>query len=141
NAKIAQGYQQGTSQMTDAASARNGAFGSSGWNDQVSRNQQDLLGALGSNTNNLLKGNYDQSAGLAESGLNRAASGWQAGQSNALAAGQLGLGQQAADQSAIQALIQGGQIPQNYEQNLLTAAQQNYQQGQQVPFTLSDYLG
>lgn len=152
NAKIANQYKTGTAAQNDAAFARSGAFGGSAWTDQTSRNQQDLLGALSANTNTLLKGNYDQSAQLAESGLNRnaglqesdlsrAAQGWQAGQQNALGAGQLGLGQQGADQSAIQAMITSGQIPQQYQQALLQAAQQYYQQGQQVPFTLSDYLG
>lgn len=141
NSKIADRYQSGTAAQNDASFARSGAYGGSAWQDQTSRNQQDLASALASNTNTLLKGNYDQSASLAESGLNRGASGWQSGVGNSLQAAQVGIGQQGADQSAIQAMISGGQIPQQQLQQLLTAGQQYYQQGQQAPFTLSDFLG
>jgi hypothetical protein len=41
---------------------------------------------------------------------------------------------------AIQSLISGGQIPQQYQQSLLNAAKDFYQQGQQAPFTMSDFL-
>ncbi len=141
NAKIADRYKSGTAAQNDASFARSGAFGGSAWQDQTSRNQQDLAGALASNTNNLLGQNYNQSAQLAESGLNRGASGWQSGVGNSLNAAQIGIGQQGADQAAIQAMVQGGQIPQQQLQQLLNAGQSYYQQGQQAPFTLSDFLG
>ena len=141
NAKIADQFRVGTAGQTDAMMARSGAYGGSAWADAQKRNADTLAGALAANTNNLLGQNYQQSANLAEQGLGRAAQGWQAGMGNALQGAQIGLGQQAADQQAIQALIQGGQIPQQYQQQLLNAAQQYYQQGQNAPFTLNEFLG
>ena len=134
NAKIADRYRSGTAAQNDASFARSGAFGGSAWRDQTSRNEQDLAGALASNTNNLLGQNYNQSAQLAESGLNRGASGWQSGVGNSLQAAQVGIGQQAADQNAIQSMIAGGQIPQQNLQQLLTAGQNYFSQGQQAPW-------
>ncbi len=130
NAKIADRYQSGTAAQNDAAHARSGTFGGSAWQQQTDRNQQDLAGALASNTNNLLGQNYNQSAQLAESGLNRS-----------LNAAQVGIGQQGADQSAILAQIAAGQIPQQNYQQLLDAGKAYFSQGQQNPFTLQDFLG
>lgn len=130
NAKIADRYKSGTAAQNDAAHARSGTFGGSAWEDQTSRNQQDLAAALAGNTNTLLGNQYNQAAQLQESGLNRG-----------INAAQVGIGQQGADQSAIQAMIAGGQIPQQNYQQLLDAGQKYFQTGQQQPFTLSDFLG
>ncbi len=130
NAKIADRYKTGTAAQNDASFARSGAFGGSAWQDQTSRNQQDLAGALSANTNNLLGNQYNQAAQLQEAGLNRG-----------INAAQTGIGQQGADLQSILAQIQGGQIPQQNYQQLLNAGQQYFQQGQQNPFTLQDFLG
>lgn len=141
NAKIADQYGRVTAPGLNASMARAGAFGGSQWQQEQKSNQDQLLGALGANTNSLLSQNYNQSANLAEMGLNRGMSGWQSGIGNALAGGQLGLGQQQVDQGAIQAMIAGGAIPQQYQQQLLDAAGKYYGAQQQAPFTLSDFLG
>ncbi len=130
NAKIADRYRTGTAAQNDASFARSGAFGGSAWQDQTSRNQQDLAGALAANTNNLLGNQYTNAQNIAESALNRSLTG-----------AQLGIQQQGADQSAITAMIAGGQIPQKNYQDMLTANQNQFNQQQQAPFTLSDYLG
>lgn len=130
NAKIADRYKSGTAAQNDAMHARSGTFGGSAWQDQVSRNEQDLAGALGANTNTLLGNQYNQAAQLQEAGLNRG-----------INAAQVGIGQQGADLQSILAAVQGGQIPQQNYQQLLDAGQKYFQQGQQNPFTLSDFLG
>ncbi len=130
NAAIADKYRTGTAAQTDAMHARNGTFGGSAWADQQSRNERDLASALGANTNTLLGNQYNQAAQLQEAGLNRG-----------INAAQVGIGQQGADQSAIQAMIAGGMIPQQNYQQMLTANQNQFNQQQQMPFTLSDYLG
>ncbi len=130
NAAIADKYRTGTAAQTDAMHARSGTFGGSAWADQQSRNERDLASALGANTNTLLGNQYNQAAQLQEAGLNRG-----------INAAQVGIGQQGADQSAIQAMIAGGQIPQQNYQQLLDAGQKYFQQGQQAPFTLSDFIG
>ena len=130
NQLISDQYQKGTAAQTDAAFGRSGTYGGSAYNDRVSQNQQQLQGALAANTNSLLGQNYNQSAQLAESGLGRQ-----------LQAAQVAQGQQGLDAAAIQQLLAAGQIPEQYAQKLLGAAQSYYTQGQQAPFTLSDYLG
>lgn len=130
NQKITDMYRKGTAAQTDAQYARGGAYGGSGYADAVSTNQQNLLSGLAANTNSMLGQNYNQSAQLQEGDLNRR-----------LQAAGIGQGQQGIDASAIQQLLGGGQIGQNYEQQLLDANRNLYQQNQQAPFTLSDYLG
>lgn len=128
NAKIADRYKSGTAAQNDAMHARSGTFGGSAWQDAASRNEQDLASALAGNTNNLLGQNYNQSAQLAESDLNRR-----------LQAAGTGIGQQGADLSAIMSQIGAGAIPtQNYQQ-MLDAAQNYFAQGQQQPYTQMDF--
>jgi len=129
NNMISNAYTKGTAAQTDSAFARGGAYGGSAYQDQVGQNQLQLLGALGNNTNTLLGQNYNQSSQLAENALNRS-----------VQAAEVGQGQQGLDQQAITAMLTAGQAPQQYEQALLNAGQTNYQQAQQAPFTLSDYL-
>jgi hypothetical protein len=141
NSKITQDYIKGTAAQNDSAFARSGAFGGSAYADKTAQNEQGLAGALAANTNNILKQGYDQSAQLAEQGLNRGQQGWQQGVQNQVSGATLGLQQQGADQSAIQAMINGGQIPAQYQQQLLDAAKTYYNSNQQAPFTLADFLG
>jgi hypothetical protein len=140
NQKILDTYKRGTEANTNSAYARSGAFGGSAYNDAVGQNQQNLAGALGSNTNALLGQNYNQSAQLAESGLGRAAQGWQQGIGNSLSAAGLGINQQQQDQSAIGQFLQSAQIPEAYQQKLLDAASNYYGQQQQAPYTQLDFL-
>lgn len=130
NAAIAEKYRTGTAAQTDAMHARNGTFGGSAWQDQQSRNQVDLANALAANSNNVLGNQYNQAAQLQESGLNRGVN-----------AAQVGIGQQGADLQSILAMISGGQIPQQNYQQMLTSNQNMFNQQQQMPFTLSDFMG
>ena len=141
NQKIANQYQRGTAAQTDAQAARSGAYGGSAYADMVKQNEQGLAGALGANTNALLGQNYQQSAALADAGLNRAAQGWQSGMTNALTGAQLGQSQQGIDAAAIQQFLAGGQIPQGYQQQLLNAAQQYFGQGQNMPYQQLEQFG
>ena len=141
NTKITDQYKRGTAGQTDAAFARSGAFGGSAYQDQVGQNEKNLAGMLGANTNNLLGQNYQQSAQLADAGLNRATQGWQSGMNNALQGAQISQGQQGLDAASIQQLLSAGQIPQQYQQQLLNAAQQYFQQGAQIPFDMQQYFG
>jgi hypothetical protein len=130
NARITDNYRRGTAAQTDAQFARGGAYGGSGYQEAVSKNQSDLAGALASNTNNLYGSQYTNAQNIAEQGLNRQ-----------LTAAQIGQGQQGLDASAIQQMIAGGQIPEQNYQKLLDANKSLYQQQQQAPFTLADFLG
>jgi hypothetical protein len=141
NDLIAQNFAKGTAAQTDSAAARSGAFGGSAYNQMTQDNARTLAGSIAANTNNLLSNQYNQSANMAENALNRATGAYDTSQGRALQAAGTSQGQQGLDLQAIQALIAGGQVPQQYQQQLLNAAQNYYQQGQQAPFTLSDFLG
>ncbi len=130
NSAISEAYRTGTASQNDAMKARAGIYGGSEWADQTARNERGLAGQLATNTNNLLGQNYNQSAQLSENDLNRR-----------LTAAGVGQGQQGLDASTIQQMIQGGAIPQQYNQQLFDANRGIYQQNQQAPFTLSDFIG
>jgi hypothetical protein len=140
NSNISDKFAKGTAVQTDAAAARSGAFGGSAYNEMTQDNAKTLGGLLASNTNNLLGKNYDQSSQLAENALNRASGAYDTTQNRALQGASIGQGQQGLDLQSIMSLIQGGQIPQKYQQDLLNAGKDFYQQGQQAPFTMSDFL-
>lgn len=141
NAKITDQYKRGVAAQTDAAAARAGAYGGSGYQEAVQHNQEQLLGSLANNTNSLLSNQYNQSANMAENALNRATGAYDNTMTRALQGAQIGQGQQGLDLGAIQAMIQGGQIPMAYQQKILDAGQNYYNQQQQAPFTLMDFLG
>ncbi len=130
NSAISDAYRTGTASQNDAMHARAGVYGGSAWQDQTARNEKGLANSLASNTNSLLSGNYNQSAQLSENDLNRR-----------LTAAGVGQGQQGLDASAIQQLLAAGQVPQQYNQQLLDANRNIYQQNQQAPFTLQDFYG
>ncbi len=130
NSAISDAYRTGTASQNDAMHARAGVYGGSAWQDQTARNERGLAGQLTTNTNNLLGQNYNQSAQLSENDLNRR-----------LQAAGVGQGQQGLDSAAIQQLLAAGQIPTQYNQQLLDANRNLYQQNQQAPFTLSDFIG
>ena len=130
NAKITDQYKKAIQSPNDAMMARAGAYGGSEWQDRTASNERDLAGAIGQNTNSLLNQNYTQSAALREADLNRR-----------LQAAGTGVAQQGADLSSMLAMIAGGQIPEENYNKLLAANKSIYDQQQQAPFTLSDFLG
>jgi hypothetical protein len=141
NQQLAQNYARGTAAQTDAAAAREGAYGGSGEQEAQARNAQNLSQQIAQNTNSLLGQNYYNSANLAEQGLNRAANSVNQTQQMQLQAAGLAPQYQQSDINAIQAMMGGGQQVQGYQQNLLNAAQGLFNQYQQAPWQLSDLLG
>lgn len=140
NDLISSNFAKGTAAQTDASAAQQGAFGGSAYNEKQNDNARTLAGSLAANTNNLLSANYNQSANMAENALNRATGAYDNTQNRALQGAQVGLGQQAADQSAFGQQLGAGQYEQQYQQQLLNAALQNFQGQQQAPFSASDFL-
>jgi hypothetical protein len=141
NSLIGDTYRRTTEAGLNASMARAGAFGGSQYEDQKAANERNLTSQLAANTNNLLSNQYNQSANLAENQINRATGAYDTAQSRALQAAGLGQGQQQLDMAAINNMIQQGQIPQQYQQALLNAGQQFYQQGQQAPISALDFIG
>jgi hypothetical protein len=159
NQDTADVYRRTIAPQTDAASVYSGAYGGSGYQQQVANNQLGLARALSQNEANVRMGNYNNSANLFEQGaqrgmggfntqaqlaenqLNRSTNAFQQGLDNALQASQLGLQSQGTDLQAIGAMNQLGQGYNGYQQQLLDAMQNQFTQNQQAPFTTLDLLG
>ena len=141
NQNITDAFSRGTAAQTDAAAARAGAYGGSGWQEAQQANQEALGRTLAQNTSGLLGQNYYNSASLAEQGLNRAASAGEQERARQLQAAGMAPGYQSADINAIQAMMGGGDQVQNYQQQLLNAAAGLFGQYQQAPWQLSDLIG
>ncbi len=141
NQQIADNAARGQMAQTDSAAAQAGAFGGSAYQEQQAQNQKALDSQIAQNTNSMLGQNYYNSANLAENALNRATGSVQNEQGMQLQAAALAPQYQQSDISAIQAMMGGGQQVQNYQQQLLQAAQGLFGQQAQAPWTLSDLLG
>lgn len=141
NQQIAQNFARGTAAQTDAAAAREHGYGGSGYQEAQDRNASTLGNLIGQNTNSLLGNQYNQSAQLAEQGLNRASGAVQGERGRQLQAAGLAPGYQSSDISAIQAMMGGGDQVQNWQQQLMNAGQQLFGQYQQAPWQLSDLFG
>jgi hypothetical protein len=141
NDLISQNFAKGTQAQTDAAAAQSKAYGGSAYNERTNDNARTLGGLLSANTDNLLSQQFNNSQNLAENQLNRSTSAYDASQNRALQGAQVGIGQQGADLQALQANIQAAGIPMQYQQQLLNAAQNYFNQGQQLPYTQLDALG
>ncbi len=141
NDELTKAFAKGPAAQNDSAAAMSGAFGGSAYNERVQDNNKTLGGLISNNTNSLLKGQYDQSAGLAENALNRATGGYDNAQNRALTGASIGQGQQGLDLQAIMAMINGGQQGMGYQQNLLDAGRNIYDERQNMPFDMSQFLG
>lgn len=130
NADIAKAYATGTAAQTDAAAARAGAYGGSGYNEMVGLNQKNLAQQLAQNTSNLQYQNYLNSGNLFEQDQNRQ-----------LQAASLGPASQGADLSAMNGLFNVGTAQQGNTQSNLDAMRNLFTQQVQAPFTTLDLRG
>lgn len=141
NQKIVDAYKTGTAAQLDRAHALSRTMGSSGQQEAQQRNEQALAEGLAANTQGLLSQQYNANAGLAENQLNRASGALQAERNRQMQAAGLGGQQQGLDLQAIQALMAGGDAQRNYQQDLLNASAQDFQNWLQGPYAQFDVLG
>lgn len=80
--KIAGAYETGTRATRDAQASRMGGYGSSAWDAQRQRDEAAFADNLGNTMNNLYNDQWNRSAQLNESGLNRATNAFTASQQN-----------------------------------------------------------
>ena len=130
NKNMTDAYARGTAAQTDAAMARQGAYGGSAYNELTSANNQALANAIGNVDSGLLNQNYYNNANM-----------YQQGVQNQLNAANLGLGSQSYDLAAINGLNQAGNQQQGYTQNVLGGMQDLFNRTTQAPFTSSAILG
>ncbi len=140
NDAITQNFAKGTQAQADSAAARSGAFGGSAYEEQRHDNASNLAKMLGQNTNQLLNQQYDRTSNLNENALNRATGAYDTSQNRALQGAQIGQGQQGLDLQAILAGIQGGNGLGAYQQQLLDANKDMYNEQQQQPYQNLDWM-
>lgn len=116
---ITDAYQTGTAAQTDAAAARAGAFGSSGYQQQVGMNQKGLGDAL---------------AGAAGSLYNNE-------RTNQMRAAMFAPQMAEADYRDAQALLGVGDVRREYQQDLLNQGYQDFFDQQQWPYQQLNVLG
>ena len=128
-------------QGNDATFARAGAFGGSAWQNAQTGAQRQLAQGLADSSDNLNFQNYNQSAQLAESGLNRSQNAFQTERGNQMAGTQqaLAYGQQPYQDAA--QLSQAGTTQYGFDQQGLTDQMNQFNEYAQSPYKQLDILG
>ena len=130
NLDMTQAYQRGTAAQTDAAMARQGAYGGSAYNELTGANNKAFAQAVGSTDSGLLNQNYYNNAAL-----------WNQDQQRQLQASGLGLASQGTDLQAINNLASMGSMQQGNTQADMGAMQNYFNQSTMAPFVSSQILG
>lgn len=141
NNDIITAYKNGTAAQTDAAMARQGAYGGSGYNELTALNNKGLAQALAQNEANVRGQNYYNSGQLAESGLNRATTAQEDQLNRGLQS--LGINNQnsAALMQALTGVMGAGDLQQQTQQNNINAAMNRFNANVQQPITAEDLYG
>ena len=116
---MANAYETGTRATRDAQAARSGNYGSSSWDAQRTRDEGAFNASVGTTLNNLYGDQYNKSAQLYESGLNRATTDYRQGQQNNNQLLGLVPGLQNMDWQNIDKLMGVGNQQYAYQQSLL----------------------
>lgn len=145
---MTQAYRQGSAAQLDAALARQGAFGGSAYNQLVAQGEAGLAGQVGTMANQYQlqrtnAGAQDYRAGLGQQlqAGQIGAQDWQNERANMMGAAPLALQGQSADLQAGQALLSVGDMQRQYDQDLLNAGQQAYNQQLNYQNAMLDMFG
>lgn len=145
---MANSFRLGTAAQTDAAFARQGAFGGSAYDQMVANNAQGLAQSVGQMANQarlaqqgLQSADYGRERGLMQNAAQTGVQDYQGERANMMAAAPLGLQGQGLDFQAGQALSGVGDVYRTYEQDLLNQGLGAFNQQQQYPFMQLDALG
>ena len=127
---MAQSYATGTAAQRDASAARAGAYGGSGWQQAQDAGAAGLAKQVGDMANNYQL--QHQNAGAAD---------WQQGLGQMLQGAQLGMGGQALDLNAANALQNWGQFQQDNTNKLMGINEQSWNEANNYSQTqLQNYL-
>lgn len=131
---MATNYATGTGAQTMAQFRNAGAFGGSAQAETQALQNKTLADSMANASNAARMANYQQSAQLAESGLNRDAQNYWQGQANQLNAAQLAPMLASQDYRDAQALLGVGDIQRENEQSQLNDAYTRWQNIQNAPY-------
>ncbi|WP_354686690.1 hypothetical protein [Cupriavidus necator] len=137
---IANAYATGTGAQTMAQFRNAGAFGGSAMAETQNMQNKTLADSIANASNQARMQNYQQSAQLAENGLNRDASNYWQGQANQLQAA--GMAPQLANQdyTDLQAALNAGGMLQGDQQQQLNDAYNRWQNVVNAPYQQLDTL-
>lgn len=131
----------GATQATDSTFGRNLAFGGSAWGQQKEADSRNLADALSNNANSMYFQNYNQSAQLADSQLNRDQGSWDSerNRQTGMVNSALGYGNQAYTDA--QQLAGIGQQQYAFDQQKLDDWMSQWNDQAQSPYKQLDILG
>lgn len=140
NKKTTDAYGQALA-ANDRGHAMSRTMGSDKQMLQQQNAQQALAEGLSNNALNALNQNFYASQGVAENQLNRATGAVDAERNRQMQAAGFAPQSQGMDLQAIQALLAGGDMQRNYQQDLLNVGAQDFYNWQQDPFVRLDTRG
>jgi hypothetical protein len=150
-ADITKSYGEGIGAQTDAAAIQAGAYGGSGYQQQVKNNQDVLAQNLSKYENDTRYQNYLNSAqlaqadlarnaGLGEGMLSRSSDQFNNQMNRIIEAGKLGILSQSQQQAALNNLFTMGERQYGYDQNRLDAEKQKFLEEQMAPWLYGSIL-
>lgn len=137
---ITNAYQQGTAADTTRMFNLAGAFGGSAHQQAMANNENALGKQLSQYTAGMQNDQYNRSAQLAESGLNRGSQAFQNERNRQISALSPTQSEQALALQRENALMGIGDINRSFNQDQINQNYQDYQNQQNQPFTMLDYL-
>jgi hypothetical protein len=137
---IADAYKNGTSAETTRLMNNAGVFGGSAHQNAVANNEGALAKQMGQYVAGMTNDQYNRSAGLAESGLQRGASAYEGERGRMV--GSVGAGQNAQNLAlqGANARMGIGDIQRGFSQDQLNQYYNDWQTQQQYPYQQLDYL-
>jgi hypothetical protein len=136
-----QSFARGTAAQTDAAMARKGAYGGSAYNELTAANNKALNDSLNSQETAQRNEQYNRSAGMEESAIGRDWQDYQAERGRQMQALGLQQGAQQSDIGVLQALLGGGEMSRNLDQQQMQALRDMFNEYAQAPMIGNDILG
>lgn len=134
-------FARGTAAQTDAAMARKGAYGGSAYNELTAANNQALNESLNNQETAQRNEQYNRSAGLEEGAINRDWQDYEAERGRQMQAIGLQQGAQQSDIGVLQALLGGGEMSRNLDQQQMQALRDMFNEYAQAPLIGNDILG
>jgi hypothetical protein len=134
-------YQKGAAAQLDSSAARSGAFGGSAYNEMQQANQAGLAKQIANNTNQQRNAQFDKSAGLAESQINRTSNNYENAANRQLQAVQGVQNQGNIDAQRWQSVMGAGDLQRQVQSENIAAAKDLFGQNVQQPLQAADILG
>lgn len=137
--EITSKYKEATAPDTAAGFAMSGTLGGGDYQRMVARNEEGLAKQLGQYSSGMRNDQYNRSAGLDESFLQRGSGAFQNERQRQLGAVGAGQNDQALAFERQRQLMGAGDVRNQYDQKFLDILFNNWQEAQNHPFKMADF--